>query len=222
MAWPPGSVLILFTDGLVEGPEMTLSEGMNRLVEAAAGASDLEPDALADRILDLAAGADRPDDIALLVARRLIPDGDPGSHPIGHPKAGAADARPVSRSDAIALPGDASSAGAARSFVRRTLTAWGADEFEEKVVLVVSELVTNAAVHAGTELQVSLRLAGETLRLEVRDGSPQMPRQRPLDLDATTGRGLRLVAALSRKWGAEEAPPGKMVWCEIGPEPHEP
>jgi anti-sigma regulatory factor (Ser/Thr protein kinase) len=88
--------------------------------------------------------------------------------------------------------------------------------------LAVSELVTNAVLHARTGLAVRIRRLGRGMRLEVEDGSTRLPvvgADRPEDLLATrsmTGRGLALVAGTVDRWGADSLPAGKVIWAEIG------
>ena len=103
------------------------------------------------------------------------------------------------------------------------VSAWGlADSVTSDASLVVSELVTNSVLHAGTSIGVAVRRLGDGVRIEVSDGSSYLPvvdAARPEDLLANrsmTGRGLALVAAMSDRWGAEPAPKGKVVWAEVG------
>ncbi|MDQ1679216.1 MAG: hypothetical protein QOI42_75, partial [Frankiaceae bacterium] len=85
------------------------------------------------------------------------------------------------------------------------------------VELVVSELVTNAVLHAGVPVRLSVTVGPEAVRIEVRDASRALP-VRPLHTeDAMTGRGLALVTALTRQWGVEAVDDGKVVWAEVGP-----
>lgn len=82
------------------------------------------------------------------------------------------------------------------------------------VELVASELVTNVIRHAKTDLVVSLQVDVDKVRIEVADGSAIMPAARDL-IDGTGGAGLRLVEAISDRWGADQRPDGKVVWAEI-------
>jgi anti-sigma regulatory factor (Ser/Thr protein kinase) len=108
------------------------------------------------------------------------------------------------------------SAGLARRFVAAALAEWDVAEATETATLLVSELVTNAMLHARTELHLTLRLAAGRLRLEVHDGSPRLPGRKRYSADSGTGRGLFLVEELSAAWGADHTAAGKRVWCEIG------
>jgi hypothetical protein len=111
----------------------------------------------------------------------------------------------------FSAPVDRGAAGLARDFVRKTLLDLDYRGDHSDVVLVASELVTNALRHTAT----ALRLLGGVgrLRVEVADGSPVLPRTR---LAATVGGwGLQLVQRLSESWGAYAERDGKVVWCEM-------
>jgi hypothetical protein len=113
----------------------------------------------------------------------------------------------------FSAPIDRGAAGLARDFVRKTLTDLGYLGDHGDVVLVASELVSNALRHTAT-IPV-IRLAGDArrLRVEVEDGSPVLPRAR---LSATVGGwGLQLVQHLTTAWGAHAERGGKVVWCEM-------
>ena len=103
----------------------------------------------------------------------------------------------------------------ARGFVTERLDAWGAGDFIEITRLLVSELVANAALHAHTAITVSLTQDDDLLRLEVADLSPRRPILRHYSAEATTGRGLALVDAISQTWGVENRQEGKAVWLEL-------
>ena len=117
----------------------------------------------------------------------------------------------------MALRDDTSSAGAARRFVRNTLEAWGADEHAETATLLISELVTNAVLHARSGPEVVLQFEDTVLRVEVHDRSPVLPARRHYGLQAGTGRGIVLVEEMASGWGAEPTASGKVVWFELGP-----
>jgi anti-sigma regulatory factor (Ser/Thr protein kinase) len=110
-------------------------------------------------------------------------------------------------------------AAESRRYVRRRLAALHRSEVADNAAQVVSELVTNATIHAKTPVTVSVTLTDEGVpRVTVRDHSPVLPRPRSYGVDSTTGRGLRLVDALSHRWGVERVEPhdggGKIVWFE--------
>ena len=102
----------------------------------------------------------------------------------------------------------------ARRWIAERLAGTPAEDVAADAELVVSELVTNALLHGSAPVVVRVAV-GETVRIEVSDGSrtaPMRPLARP---DAMTGRGLALVAALARGWGVEPENGGKVVWAEI-------
>ncbi|NXY93340.1 ATP-binding protein [Streptomyces sp. BR123] len=91
-------------------------------------------------------------------------------------------------------------------------------EAAEDVLLMVSELVSNACVHAGGPSELVLRRTPDRLRLEVGDGSPEHPRRRTAtDPALPGGHGLLVVERLARDWGWEPRPDGtgKTVWAEV-------
>jgi anti-sigma regulatory factor (Ser/Thr protein kinase) len=89
------------------------------------------------------------------------------------------------------------------------------DELREVAVLLVSELVANAVLHAGTPCVVLVDVNDRRVRVEVRDEDPRLPAMKDYGLDAVTGRGLRIVDSLSDRWGADGDERGKTVWFEI-------
>jgi anti-sigma regulatory factor (Ser/Thr protein kinase) len=108
------------------------------------------------------------------------------------------------------------SASLARDFVRHHLGAQGLVPLIDDVTLVVSELATNAMVHAQTPFTVSLQAFEQTLLLTVQDGCRTGPVPVVARVLDTNGRGLTIVAMLSRAWGADEHPDGgKSVWAEF-------
>ena len=116
----------------------------------------------------------------------------------------------------LPLPAAAASVAEARRFLRTTLSDWDAEALEWPAMQALSELVTNAVLHAGTAVTVGLEQVGPgNLRLEVRDGSGRIPHQRRYGTQATTGRGIALVDGLSDRWGVDPAGDGKTVWCEL-------
>ena len=107
---------------------------------------------------------------------------------------------------------------AARRFVNDTLRRWSVDEaLTWSAALAVTELATNAVVHAVGMFGVTLRIVDDAVRVEVLDSSPRRPRPRHYSDVATTGRGLALVASLAEQWGAIPTAEGKSVWCLLRP-----
>jgi anti-sigma regulatory factor (Ser/Thr protein kinase) len=121
------------------------------------------------------------------------------------------------------LPPELGSVVAGRRLVEAAARSWAiAASVSEDAALAVSELVTNAVLHAGTVVHVTVRRLGRGMRLEVRDGSPRLPLvgvDRMEDLLATrsmTGRGLALLASAVDRWGADPTGTGKVIWAELG------
>jgi anti-anti-sigma regulatory factor/anti-sigma regulatory factor (Ser/Thr protein kinase) len=133
----------------------------------------------------------------------------------------AAVARPPYLRDELVLAPTPTAAAAARAFVRDTCEYWrlafSDTTLVDRAVLVASELVTNAVVHARTELRLRVERRGELLHLAVRDGSPRLLRLATIpDPEAEGGRGLWLVEQLARAWGVNRHPDGgKVVWCTL-------
>ena len=103
-----------------------------------------------------------------------------------------------------------------RSRLAVVLDEWGVGgEAGEPTLLVVTELVSNAAEHGRAPVRLAVELRGDSVRVEVYDGSPEQPRPQPHDPARARGRGLQLVDGLSGGWGWVPAPPGKLVWAEV-------
>ncbi|MEU1406755.1 SpoIIE family protein phosphatase [Streptomyces sp. NPDC005728] len=146
--------------------------------------------------------------------------------PVGH-AALPVDNRP--RSSVITARAAASfepvgrSVATARSFVRDTLQGWGFADIVDDAVVLTSELVTNAVVHAGTHADVLCLRTEDGVRIEVADRYPE--REVPLQgspaamgsPDREGGRGLQLCAALAARWGVDYTPTHKNVWFHIDP-----
>ncbi|GAA2425142.1 ATP-binding protein [Streptomyces macrosporus] len=114
--------------------------------------------------------------------------------------------------------------GKAREWARSRLAGFGvgADEsLVETLVLLVSELVTNAVVHTGRPALLRIVLSGclvaggGTARIEVVDTSSRPPRRRRAEEEETSGRGLELVCGLADRWGWRQEGAGKRIWCEL-------
>ncbi|MEV7783282.1 ATP-binding protein [Kitasatospora sp. NPDC088351] len=91
-----------------------------------------------------------------------------------------------------------------------------AEDALRDVELLANELITNAVSHTDAPCVVCVSWDGERLRVEVTDAGHELPTAGGIDLDATDGRGLFLVAALATNWGAEPDPAGKRIWFEVG------
>jgi DNA-binding NarL/FixJ family response regulator len=104
---------------------------------------------------------------------------------------------------------------AARRFVDETLRRWDCGDAIETIELLVSELVTNAFLHAESVADVAIILRADAIRVEVGDDSPTPPRPRQAKDHEPSGRGLALVESLSSAWGVEVYENGKVVWFEV-------
>ena len=122
----------------------------------------------------------------------------------------------------VELPAEAASAAAARRVVRALLVDVGphggtrSDQGAlDRVLLLTSEIVTNAILHARTPLRLTASLDGGQVRVRVYDRLRLLPRLRSYPTDAGTGRGMHLVEALADQWGVEETANGKCVWFAV-------
>ena len=190
-----GSLLVLYTDGLVEKRTRDIDEGLARLREMfGPGSADQPLEDLCRATLASVYADEHRDDIAVLMARL---------HRI--------------QSDKVVswtLPSELTSASRARSLIRRPLRRWGLAELVPTAELLVSELVTNAVRYA--QGKIGLRLILEQgLVCEVLDESAALPRLRHPDDSDERGRGLQVVSQLAQRWGARRAAAGKVVWCEL-------
>ncbi|MEU3888881.1 SpoIIE family protein phosphatase [Streptomyces sp. NPDC029041] len=191
---PPGTLITLATDGLVETPDSDIDEGMDHLAGRLADADPADLGLVADALLG---DAPRSDDVALLLLRY---DGMA--------------LRPLRESWTVWRVPQA--VGHARRFARRTLRSWDVTADYDAVLLVVSELVTNALVHTDGKVRMDLTLIGNRLRVAVADASPRSPvRPASIGWEATGGRGILLVEALAATWGTLPVSGGKQVWAEL-------
>ena len=122
----------------------------------------------------------------------------------------------------IQLPAEASSAAVARDAVRRLVLTAGPDtqtassqQALDRVVLLTSEVVTNAVLHAGTPLRLTAAIEAGRAVVRVYDGARIPPRRRAYRNEDANGRGMHLVDALADQWGIEETAAGKCVWFSI-------
>ncbi|MFF1674863.1 SpoIIE family protein phosphatase [Streptomyces sp. NPDC058256] len=191
---PPGTIVALTTDGLVESAVVDIEDGLDRLAGELAASDPAHLGLVADRLL---AGANRSDDVALLLMRY---DGMA--------------LRPLRESWTVWRVPEA--VRHARRFTRRTLRAWGVAGEADAALLVVSELVTNALVHTDGQVRLDLTLINNRFRIAVADNSPRTPiKPTSIGWEATGGRGILLVEAMSAAWGTVPVSGGKQVWSEI-------
>ncbi|GAU65249.1 regulatory protein [Streptomyces sp. NBRC 110611] len=114
------------------------------------------------------------------------------------------------------FPADPGAVRTARTAVRRVLDDWGLNGAADVAVLLVSELVTNSLRYASGPIGVRMVLLGSGgLLVEVSDPLPDPPQERTAAPDDEGGRGLQLVAGVSRRWGTRYGKSGKTVWFEL-------
>ncbi|RVX45525.1 anti-sigma regulatory factor (Ser/Thr protein kinase) [Nonomuraea polychroma] len=113
------------------------------------------------------------------------------------------------------LPSVPSGVGEARSLVRSKLTGWGLEDVIDDCLLIVSELITNAIRYGGAAYALRLEDREDRLYGEVFDPGDGEPRPCSMDVDALSGRGLQIVAAIADDWGVSAANGGKVVWFSV-------
>lgn len=118
------------------------------------------------------------------------------------------------------FPGEPAAVASARDYVRAVLGRWGLAPLAPLAILLVSELATNAVVHAGTGFEVRVYRSGpDGILVELSDGSPLLPVRSEPPQWATGGRGLLIVDTLAARAGIDARTPGKVVWFELhGPD----
>ncbi|GAB2694193.1 SpoIIE family protein phosphatase [Kitasatospora kifunensis] len=190
---PEGSVLTLYTDGLVEHRGEDIDQGINELC-ATLAARGRTLEAHCDAVVSALVRGDSEDDVAMIMARAL---------PL-----------PNDRMATLPLTGQGPMPALARRFTRATLADWGLSSLADSAELLVSELVTNALVHAQEPQRLRL-FRDRMLTLEVADSGRQAPRLRPSGSQDEGGRGMYLVNELAQRWGSRPTRSGKVVWAEL-------
>ncbi|MFE9097251.1 SpoIIE family protein phosphatase [Streptomyces sp. NPDC007264] len=190
---PRGSLLALYTDGLIEGAKHDVGRGLTQLRRhLEEPPASLE--ALCDDLIRNLLPAQPQDDVALLVARTRALDTDQ-----------------VATWD---LPSDPAAVARARAEALARLSAWGLQEAAFTAELVVSELVTNAIRYG--QPPIRLRLIHDVVLIcEVSDSSSSAPHLRRARTFDEGGRGLLLVAQFAERWGTRHHAAGKTIWAEI-------
>ncbi|MEU6703568.1 SpoIIE family protein phosphatase [Streptomyces wuyuanensis] len=193
---PVGSLLALFTDGLVEARDRDIDKGLDTLAHVLAGGADPAEslEELCDRaISELLPDGTTNDDTALLLVRtRELDD---------------------RRVAVWSLPAEPVAAGRARELVANRLRDWGLEELVFTTELIASELVTNAVRYAEGPLHLRL-IHDRTLVCEVADAGHTAPHLRHSADDDEGGRGLFIVAQLVQRWGTRYSQDGKAIWTE--------
>lgn len=202
----PGVVLMLYSNGLVDCGTPDLGSCARSLLGSAHHESRSDLERLADRLIAAVSSPDqRRDDAVLLLARYE------GVGAGGAPQSAGLH---IQRRDLHGVK-------AARGFVADRLCSWGLSEMSDDLQLVVSEVVTNALVHAGSDVDVRLRAFTDRVRLEVRDSDSNPPVPSPLSVseegnaEAEHGRGLCIVEALAGQWNSSPNGRGKTVSLDM-------
>ncbi|MGW1787085.1 SpoIIE family protein phosphatase, partial [Streptomyces sp. NPDC002143] len=190
---PEGSLIALYTDGLVETAERDIEVGSD-LLRSALHDPNQPLEQTCDTILQRLLPERPTDDVALLIARTrtLAP----------------------SQVATWELPSDPAVVATARKEAMTRLADWGLDEVEFVTELVVSELVTNAIRYGAAPIQLRL-IRDRTLICEVSDASNTAPHLRRARVYDEGGRGLLLVAQLTDRWGTRHTTYGKTIWAEL-------
>ena len=192
---PPGSLLVLYTDGLVERRHRPLDDAIDEL--ATLVTSDVQtPEDLASLLIERLAAKGTEDDIAILIARAMADE--------------------TQRLAVLDVAPEPESVHEARAFAETTMREWAVPrEVIEDAALVVSELLTNAIVYGRPPIRVRLHKTRRELAVEVDDGASAMPRKLYAAPDAVRGRGLFIVGELSSRWAARADGTGKTVWSTL-------
>jgi PAS domain S-box-containing protein len=198
---PEGSLLVLYTDGLIESRQRDIDTGLTAMRKVLrdvhvrpggpprpAPSLEIVCDSLVDALLPERA----EDDAALLVARTR--------------------ALPADRIATWDLPAEPAVVAGARARAADQLAAWGLEQLTYTTELIVSELLTNAIRHAQAPIQVRMIL-DDALSCEVSDGSSTAPQLRRAGRYDEGGRGLLLVASLAERWGSRPTRTGKTIWA---------
>lgn len=198
VAAPPGSLLALYTDGLVEDPAASIDEGIGRLAEAVRRVHPWDDLRQAARrvVAGLAPQEHLRDDVTLMLARMT--------------------GRRARDMATWRLPARDEAAGRARTLASRQLRQWHTSEYvHDRALLVISELVTNAVRFGTGPITVRLIRNDHRLQCEIGDTANGRPRVHHADALDESGRGLYVVHRLTTRWGVRWTSDGKVVWAEL-------
>ncbi len=191
----PGDTILLFSDGVVERRGHALTEGLDALVAAAAGAAGGDPRNLCALATSAVAGS-TDDDVAVLAVEHAVA---------------------MSRSDTMLVPAEPTGPSRVRQWMTTRLREWSVPEpVIGAAILCTSELTTNALLHAGTPARVHIDLNAERLLVSVADeGTRGSVIRAHADTMSSRGRGLGLIEELSDSWGTDPSVRGTTVWFEM-------
>ncbi len=190
-----GTLISLYTDGLIEACDRDIGVGLSRLTNALSGPGPTLRE-IGDDVVSALLTGPPSDDAALLLAR---------TRALGADQVASWD-----------LPTDPAVVASARTLVGRQLSVWGMEPMLFTTELIVSELVTNAIRHATGPITLRL-IRDDALICEVSDASNTSPRLRHARTTDEGGRGLLIVAQLTRRWGTRYTSTGKIIWAEQDP-----
>ncbi|MFJ4919149.1 SpoIIE family protein phosphatase [Streptomyces sp. NPDC088725] len=191
---PVGSVIALYTDGLIETRQADIDTGLDRLGAALSLTGKPLEDLCAQVVDTIVAKTPSEDDVALLLAR---------THSLSPQQVASWN-----------LPAEPAAVSGVRSLAVGQLSAWGLEFLGPNVELIVSELVTNAVRYGASPIRLRL-IRDKSLVCEVADAGPGAPRMRHARAADESGRGIFLVSELSNRWGTRFAPGGKIAWAEM-------
>jgi len=191
--------VLLYSNGLVESRAVDFFSGLDRLCDDVSAMDPLRrtPREISARLGELAWRREAEDDVTLLAVGRT--------------------SRRRRHTAAADLPADPTASSLARRFVRDRLREWAVDEeVSDNAQLCVSELVTNAVIHTGTQSRIAVRLDDERLLVSVTDrGRRGIVRQTYDEPMVSSGRGLLIVDTLAAAWSFEHGIEGTTVWFEL-------
>lgn len=195
-----GDMLVGFTDGLLERRGEAFDQGEDRLLAVLADLPPGSPRSVAHHIMDAMVQASGQEDDCAVIAV--------GRSPEGH------------RRSAIVVPPMPESVRAARDWAREQLTDWEVGDGDQHTIVTgISELITNAVLHAGTESHLTMDLDTGIVAVTVADsGNRGEPLLTGADTMAVRGRGLSLVKAIADAFGAHRTSAGATVWFEVAVE----
>jgi anti-sigma regulatory factor (Ser/Thr protein kinase) len=190
---PEGSLVALFTGGLVESRERHVDAGLETLGDVLADRRDSLEEVCDRALAELLPSGPAADDAALLLVR---------TRELG-----------AERVAVWELPDEPTGVAKARDLATGRLRDWGLEELSFTTELVVSELVTNAIRYAGGPVHLRL-IRDRTLLCEVSDSAHTSPHLRYSASDDEGGRGLFIVAQIVQRWGTRYSQSGKTIWTE--------
>jgi Stage II sporulation protein E (SpoIIE)/GAF domain/Histidine kinase-like ATPase domain len=196
IGFPSRSAILLYTDGLVERRDRSLTEGIAELEAALRklASPSLDPVEVCDQIITSLTCDSHDDDVAVLFAREA-----------GVPR------------DVVVMPltADPHTAAQGRRFVSDALARWGLKELNPAAEMVATELIANAVRHSRRPHSLRLQYTPGRLLVEVADGDGRRPQRFQPTVDEVNHRGLFIVDELSEHWGSRLTPNGKVVWAQL-------